>query len=549
MKTLEFKLYLSKSQQTTIDRWLIDLKWIWNAGLSLLEEDQQRRWRTKNDFDPMDGAEKWQFYRNPDRWDWQPEDSKSDFAGVFGLACSCTYYHKASQQRYPACEIRHHMQVEEPFKLAGKIQTNKVNRDKPWLHAICSRIRHSVIRSLMRAWKRYLDPCDPTRKPNYKGKRDKFTSLTNQNGKVTCCLVGANHIKLPILGVLKAKGIKVRLGDRQFETVRIVKRASGYYLQLLLHEQLTLDAPKYPDDAIGLDPGVANALTRSDGWVAKNLRLYRKSERKLARLQRQASRQRLGSKNWQKTIKQIGKLHERTAMRRKHRNHKLSTYLVQTFGGIALEENNLQNMTRRPKPKLREDGKEYARNNATAKAGLNKALLDVGIGQLQKLIETKSKITGTEFHAIASQYNSQTCMQCGAVDRASRLTQSEFCCMTCGYQEHADVNAAQVVLNKAPWTREFRFRLREPGEQSSSRKGTALPSRNRQGNLTKPAAESSMGCQQELACAVTRLTQVGTPEITGKPLSKRSRKSSKRLAHSDLDIPLQLSLWDTAEMR
>ncbi|MBL1176862.1 RNA-guided endonuclease TnpB family protein [Pantanalinema sp. GBBB05] len=544
MKTLEFKLYLSKQQQATIDRWLVDLKWIWNAGLSLLEEDQQRRWRNKNGVDPMDGAEKWQFYCNPDRWDWQPEDSKSKFAGVYGLACSCTHYDKASQQHYPACQIRNHMQVEEPFKLVSKIQTDKANPNKPWIRAICSRVRNGVIESLKEAWKRYLDPSNPVRRPNYKGKRDKLASLTNRNGKTTCLVTGANHIRLPILGVLKVKGIQARLHDRQFETVRIVKRASAYYLQLLVHEELKLDAPKYSDDAIGLDPGVVNALTRSDGWVAANLRHYRKSERKLAKLNRQASRRKLGSKNWQKTIQQIGKLHEHTAMNRKHRNHKLSTYLVQTFGGIALEENILRNMTRRPKPKPREDGKGYLPNQATAKAGLNMALLDVGVYQLRTFIETKSKVTGTEFHSIASHYNSQACVKCGTVDRENRLTQSKFCCTACGHQENADVNAAQVVLNKAPWTRQFRFRLREPGEQTSSWKGTVLPSRNRQSHLTKPAAESFVGCQQELACAVARSTQVGIPEITGKSLSKQSsRKSSSRAVHSNSKMPIQLTLW------
>lgn len=48
MKTLEFKLTLTLAQQQTIDLWLDQLRWIWNEGLSLLEEDQQRKWREKN---------------------------------------------------------------------------------------------------------------------------------------------------------------------------------------------------------------------------------------------------------------------------------------------------------------------------------------------------------------------------------------------------------------------------------------------------------------------------------------------------------------------
>jgi hypothetical protein len=52
MKTLEFKLTLTLAQQQIIDLWLDQLKWIWNESLSLLEEDQQRKWREKN---PVEG--------------------------------------------------------------------------------------------------------------------------------------------------------------------------------------------------------------------------------------------------------------------------------------------------------------------------------------------------------------------------------------------------------------------------------------------------------------------------------------------------------------
>ena len=41
---------------------------------------------------------------------------------------------------------------------------------------------------------------------------------------------------------------------------------------------------------------------------------------------------------------------------------------------------------------------------------------------------------------------SQTCRKCGAINKASRTSQSEFACVECGYAENADVTAACNVL-------------------------------------------------------------------------------------------------------
>jgi hypothetical protein len=49
VKTLEFKIYPSTAQAQTIDLWLEQLKWVWNRGLEIRLEAQQRRWREKSD--------------------------------------------------------------------------------------------------------------------------------------------------------------------------------------------------------------------------------------------------------------------------------------------------------------------------------------------------------------------------------------------------------------------------------------------------------------------------------------------------------------------
>ncbi|MCY4592537.1 MAG: zinc ribbon domain-containing protein [Alphaproteobacteria bacterium] len=43
---------------------------------------------------------------------------------------------------------------------------------------------------------------------------------------------------------------------------------------------------------------------------------------------------------------------------------------------------------------------------------------------------------------------SRTCFACGAVDSRSRKNQASFVCTTCGHRDHADINAAKVILRR-----------------------------------------------------------------------------------------------------
>ena len=48
--------------------------------------------------------------------------------------------------------------------------------------------------------------------------------------------------------------------------------------------------------------------------------------------------------------------------------------------------------------------------------------------------------------AVDPRHTSQRCAQCGHTAAGNRVTQAEFWCLACGYQSHADVNAARNIL-------------------------------------------------------------------------------------------------------
>jgi putative transposase len=45
-------------------------------------------------------------------------------------------------------------------------------------------------------------------------------------------------------------------------------------------------------------------------------------------------------------------------------------------------------------------------------------------------------------------YTSQRCSSCGHVAKANRPDQSTFLCTSCGFAEHADVNAARNIATR-----------------------------------------------------------------------------------------------------
>ncbi len=243
-----------------------------------------------------------------------------------------------------------------------------------------------------------------------------------------------------------------------FRTTRILKEPSGYYLQLVC--EIEAEPFKSSDKAVGLDFGLKSVLTTDSGKSVAPPRLYRQKQKRLRRLQRQASRQVKGSNSQKRTYREIGKLHEKIRRSRNAFNHKLSTKLLREFGALAVEDIQIKNLVRRPKPKKRQDGLGYEHNGAKRKSGLNKSFADTGLGDLKAKIETKAKAMGRELALVPPHYTSINCSRCGAEVRKTLSTRTHRC-SSCGLVLDRDENAARNILMKANFTGIYRTLVRE----------------------------------------------------------------------------------------
>jgi putative transposase len=384
MKTVEFKLSLNQFQRAKVDSWLNVQRWVWNHGLRLLEQFDA--------FNAWDKIAKQWMPCCPLPWEYYKNDSRqlvpfSRLARVKPYRMSC-----------PIPQSYHKPELDSPtFFGLGYYFAQKNHSDKPWFCDVPNKFVFGTLKSLADAWQQYKS--GKRKRPRYKGYRHKVKTLVNNSAK--CIKVRGRKITLPKLGQVSVKTIDKRwLESIPISTLKIIKEPSGYYLQLT--GEMPTKALKPSDKAVGIVMGYHAIYTTDEGKVVEPPGYYRQMEKRLARLQRKANRRQQGSANQQKVFKQIGRLHEKIRRARRAFNHKLSTYLVQEYGGIATTTAQIKKIIRRPSPVVNKEGTGYEPNGATRKAQVNKQFLDNGLTQLTTMVEQKAQVHEREFIKVNS---------------------------------------------------------------------------------------------------------------------------------------------------
>ncbi|OSG90913.1 RNA-guided endonuclease InsQ/TnpB family protein, partial [Bifidobacterium adolescentis] len=155
-------------------------------------------------------------------------------------------------------------------------------------------------------------------------------------------------------------------------------------------------------------------------------------------------------KRRQRTLAEFNALQGRIVRRRNDWIEKTTTRLAKENVLVAMEDLDVQAMTKRPKPRP-DPAKpgQYLHNGAKAKAGLNRSILSNNWSRLMKRLKDKMDANGGRLVVIPAAYTSQTCHQCGHVAKGNRDSQAVFRCVECGYRANADVNAAENILSRA----------------------------------------------------------------------------------------------------
>ena len=212
------------------------------------------------------------------------------------------------------------------------------------------------------------------------------------------------------------------LARRVGESDLVYVRGEWY---LLTTAEVTLEDEQPITDVVGIDLGVTNIATDSDGVIhqAKTIKNVRYRHRRLReKLQKKAT---LGSR---RRLRSLAGQERRFAT---WVNHNLSKQIVakakHTKRAIALED-----LT-------------HIRTRMRARRSQRATLHSWAFAQLRLFISYKAQLLGVSVHFVDPRNTSRTCPRCGHCAKENRKTQSSFVCVSCGFAGLADTIAAENI--------------------------------------------------------------------------------------------------------
>lgn len=322
-----------------------------------------------------------------------------------------------------ACSIQkefiYPMDAEKPTYYSQKRNLTAARKENPRLQRVHSQVLQDVMGRLEKAFHALWNSgCGF---PRFKKRFRSFNFP--QLGKNP---IGDHKIKLPTFGWVKA--VLHRPIPEGFEPkqARVVRRASGWYVQLVIQSDIKIPAPVIGGHAIGIDVGLNHFVATSDSELIARPRFFVEAQRRLKVLNRALSKKQKGSKNQQKARQRVARYHERIANQRKDFHRKVAHQLCEQAQMLFAEELNLKGL---------------------AQGILGKHCLDAGWGQFLDTLRHVCFKRGVHFQKVKAAGTSQECPACGASVKKD-LSVRRHECPECGYTTDRDVASGQVIRNR-----------------------------------------------------------------------------------------------------
>jgi len=309
-------------------------------------------------------------------------------------------------------------------QLAFLLTLSKAKEETTFLNEVSSVVLQSSLRNLDTAYQNFFQ-----RKagfPKFKSRHDKQSVRYPNTG---FSYDGRFSIKLAKMkDPLRIRWSRTipRAAAEKVSSVTVSKDKAGrYFVSMLCLD--SVEPKPHVQDRIGLDFGLHDFITTSNGEKIASPQFYRKAEQKLRTLQRNHSRKQKGSKNREKSRLKLAKAYAKVTNVRTDFLHKLSTKLINENQVICMESLSIRNMSRNHR--------------------LAKSIMESGWGEFSRQLEYKAKWYGRDFVKVDRFFpSSKTCSCCGTIKPHLDLSERFWTCADCGSEHDRDVNAALNVL-------------------------------------------------------------------------------------------------------
>jgi IS605 OrfB family transposase len=211
------------------------------------------------------------------------------------------------------------------------------------------------------------------------------------------------------------------------DTADLIERDGRWWLHVVVSVPAPDIAPT--DQTVGVDLGIVRpAVSSNNQFLGK--RAWKAIEGRLFHLKRK-----LQQKGTRSAKRHLRRVRRKQARFRRNSDHILSKQIVASVEpGATLVVENLTDMRKRTQVRKRTETSRRVHSWSFA--------------QLKGFIAYKAEERGCTVVAVDPRHTSQACSRCGHTARNNRRSRGRFVCRKCGYELHADLNAARNIAAK-----------------------------------------------------------------------------------------------------
>jgi len=314
------------------------------------------------------------------------------------------------------------------YALMKEVVALKRTNEHAWLKEVPKSVPRMALIQLETAYANFFRRVkgDNAKKgfPRFKSKKRSKLAFHLETDTIA---VNGNRVRIPKVGWLKMHQV-IRFEGRLVDTVCISQTAGRWYISFSVETEVAGSVEKQEREAVGVDVGIKLLAVLSDGKKFDNPKAFYRLEKLLTRAQRQVNRKQKDSKRWQKAKLRVQRIHKRIADLRANATHHVSAYVASNYDGVAIEDLNVQGMSRN----------HY----------LAKSVLDANMAELHRQLLYKMAWVGGEARQVDRFFpSSKLCSVCGYINDGLTLTDREWTC-GCGAHHNRDENAAVNLANK-----------------------------------------------------------------------------------------------------
>ena len=335
------------------------------------------------------------------------------------------------------------------YEISRQLTQFKKKEEYSWLSEVSSSSLIWALTNLDTAYKNFF------RRIKKGGEPAGFPKFKNKSGTQSFQFHQAYSVDFEkqTVSIPKMENIPVvfhRVFEGKMKTATISREPSGrHYISILVETANSLpDIPVDISTIIGIDHGIRNFITLSNGKTWENLRVEEKAAKRLARQARNLSKKKLGSNNYKKQRVKKAVLEAHVADKREGYIHQVTSEIIEHLKeknilSLAIRDYDIKKMVKKIEPKKTDDAaKKYEKNGRSLQKKLNRKIKDVAWGKFISVLSYKCLKNGIRFVEVESPYTSTTCSHCGHNSK-DNVNKDLFHCLACGHREHSDLNAAK----------------------------------------------------------------------------------------------------------